>query len=182
MNPVQAVAARPWGEVAMRTLAVVVVSTLASAGVAVLAFGDVRDLSGRGLDLLALLAFVALVVAGTTAVHHRTRRGAVWRGRAARWWYAALVSLWAVLAVGVVALLTALLVPAGPADAGADASTLGVAFVVWLFVLVFTGLPAWTFLMGVAVGPPAPKESGTGEDPRPARRSEGPGSTTHRGR
>ncbi|GAB47841.1 hypothetical protein MOPEL_029_01230 [Mobilicoccus pelagius NBRC 104925] len=139
------------------------------------------DLSGRGLDLLALLAFVLLVVAGTTAVHHRTRRGAVWRGRAARWWFAGLVSLMTVFAVAVVAVVTAFLVPAGPKDPGAGTSTLDVAFLVGLFLLAFTGLPAWTFFMGAAVGPPAPAEPGGPDEPRSARRSQDPGSPTRRG-
>lgn len=174
MGAIDAVRSRTWSGVAWRTAGVLAVSLLAGAGVMTLALGGLGDLAPGTTDLLALPVFVVLVVAGTTAIHHATRRGEVWRGRAARWWYAALVSLVTILAMGVVAVVTAMLEPAEPAVK--TSSTLGVALLVWVFVVLVTGLPAWTFLLGVALGPGAPPDpdgstSGTGRRGRETRRT-----------
>ena len=146
--------------IAARTAVVLCLSLLASGALAVLALGDPGVLRPQVEDVVAVLGFVLLVLGATTAVHHRTRKGAVWRSRAARWWYGALVSGVAVLGLGFVAAVVALVTPS---ETGEGPTTdLGVAFLVWLFVLALTGLPLWTFLFGAALGPGAPV-GGAGE-------------------
>lgn len=179
-------------EIAVRSGAVSVVALLVSIGFGALTLGDLAEAGVAVTDLLPLVAFPILVAAFTVLVHHRTRRGRVWASDRARWMFAAVTTVAAIVAVVLLALLAAVGfdATAPPAEKG---HVLDVAVVVVVGVVVFTGLPFWVFALAALVGPGSaavdagtpPASSGTRRDQargRHPRRGPRPGTGRRAGR